>query len=347
MGRPVIPSFEQIGQYGYFRRRWRDEEGKRVTQRIPLGRVDAPDCAERLASAQRPTEERSKAAPGSIAALIAEFRPVLAKRKIAPSTRRNYAEYIDRIEAEHGHRSVAGMRPAHLYKIRDGMADTPGAARVYMAVMRLLMAFACERDWRADNPAAGIPALPIGEHEPWPAAILEAALERASPRLRLAIVTGLTTRQRIGDCIRIQHAWIKDGIVELVQEKTGKDTAFPAHPMWLEEIARLPRRSLTVLYDRTGQPYAIVEPIQAAIRRLMTDIGCEESYSFHGLRKNACCYLLELGLNDAQVGSLLGMSASTVRHYGKRARALMVAREAADKVTGAQILPIKSGAGAK
>lgn len=340
MGRFDMPNLEQIGPYAYFRRRWRGKDGKMQVQRISLGRTDAPDFAERLAAAQRPAADRAEPATGSIAALILLFRVAMATRKLADSTRRNYAIYLDRIAHDHGHRSVKGVRPAHLYAIRDSLADTPGVARNYMSVFRLLMGFACERDWRADNPVAGIPALPIGEHEPWPADVLETALAKAAPRLRIAIVVGLTTGQRIGDCIRIMHAWIRDGICEMTQEKTGAEVAFPVHPWLVQELAVLPTRALTLLYDRSGQPYATEEPLQAQIRRLMADIGAE-GYSFHGLRKNACCYLLELGLSDATVGSLLGMSAETVRHYGKRTRALMVARQATLAITSAEILPIK------
>ncbi len=351
MGRFAVPNVETIGPYAYFRRRWRDEQGRQHTQRIPLGRTDAPEFAERLAAAQRPAPEKAGPAAGSIGALIAAFRPVLARRELADATRRNYALYLDRIEADHGHRSVKGLRPAHLYAIRDGLADTPGVARNYLSVFRLLLAFACERDWRADNPAAQIPALPIGEHEPWPADLLQRAIEAASKMLRLAIVTQLCGGQRIGDGIRIQHAWIKPapgirgqpglGICELTQEKTGAQVAFPVHPLWQAEIDRVERKALTLLYDRSGNPFTSVEPLQAQLRRLLADIGAEGHYSFHGLRKNACCYLLELGLSDATVGSLLGMSAQTVRHYGKRTRALMLAREAAHTITAAQVLPLK------
>jgi integrase len=335
-----LPNVEISNGYAYLRRRWRDADGKRHSQRIPLGRADAPDFAERLAIAQRPSEGPTAPAHGSIAALIALFRPVLAKRTLAASTRQNYGIYLDRIAAEHGHRSVRGMRPVHLYTIRDGLADTPGVARNYLSVFRMLMAFACERDWRADNPVAGIPALPIGEHEPWPAELLQRAIDAARPRLKLAIITALTTGQRIGDCIRIQHAWIRGGICEIEQEKTAVNAAFPIHPLLTAEIEAQPRRALTILYDRSGQPYATEEPLQSQLRRLMSDLG-ETGYSFHGLRKNACCYLLELGLSDATVGSLLGMSASTVRHYGKRTRALMLARHAAETIASAQVLPLR------
>jgi hypothetical protein len=58
------------------------------------------------------------------------------------------------------------------------------------------------------------------------------------------------------------------------------------------------------------------------------------------LRKNACCYLLKLGLNDSEVGSILGMSPEMVRPYGKRARALMIAEGAFAKATGGKIMPL-------
>lgn len=45
-------------------------------------------------------------------------------------------------------------------------------------------------------------------------------------------------------------------------------------------------------------------------------------------------------LSDTEVGSILGMSPEMVRHYGKRARALMIARGAAARVTGGKIMAI-------
>lgn len=71
--------------------------------------------------------------------------------------------------------------------------------------------------------------LPVGEHEPWPAEVLERALEAASPTLRLVIVTGLCSGRRVSDVIRIQHGWLKTGIMELSQVKTDVDVAVPVH----------------------------------------------------------------------------------------------------------------------
>jgi integrase len=333
----MIPGVVEINGHLYLRRRWLDADRKRHVAYVGLPAIDDLNFNAALTRAKSGREERAGPVPGTIAALAAEFRGAINKRKLAAATRLNYLRYVDRIEREHGTKTVKGMRPAHVYKIRDELEETVGVANNYLAVLRLMMAFACERDWRDTNPAAGVPKLPGGEHEPWPADVLEAALAAATPMMRLAIVTGLCGGQRIGDTIRLQHGWNKNGIIEVVQGKTRVFAAIPMHPLWLAEIDKVPRRALTILYDRSGQPFASVEPIQARIRDLMAKIGAH-GFTFHGLRKNACCYLLEMGLNDVQVGSTLGMSAEMVRHYGKRARSLMIAKSLAEQLTGGNVL---------
>lgn len=242
--------------------------------------------------------------------------------------------------------SVAGIRPTHIYQLRDVMADKPGKANNWLNVLKLMLVYACERDWRADNPADTIAPLPIGEHEPWPREVLAEALERASPMLRLAIITGLCTGQRVSDVIRIRHNWLNGGIMELSQVKTDVDVAVPVHPWWREEIGKIEKKAVTLLYDRSGKPFASEDRIQERIRRLMHDIGHVDDenqllYTFHGLRKNACCYLLETGLSDTDVGAILGMTPETVRHYGKRVRAYMIAVGASEKMSS--VTPLKMG----
>jgi integrase len=134
-----------------------------------------------------------------------------------------------------------------------------------------------------------------------------------------------------------------------------KDVAVPMHPFWLEELAKLPRRSITLLYERSGAPFKTTAAIQERLRALMAQPAVREAhadlvaremiaedatFTFHGLRKNACCYLLERGLNDSEVGEILGMSPEMVRHYGKRARALMIAQGSVRRIVSGQIFPL-------
>ncbi|MGE4430891.1 MAG: hypothetical protein AB7E05_09165 [Sphingobium sp.] len=364
----MIPGICQIKGRTYRRFRYyvvdeKTGKRKRMDRYIALPDPTDPRFAEELAKVNAEAEgTRQGPIHGSFGALALEFRAALAtgwtkkkKRKgakaLAANTLANYLRYVAMFEGEdlvyvsrRGEEKivrdlpVAGIRPAHIYQIRDTMAETPGKANNWLNVLKLMLTFATERDWRQDNPAIDISPLPIGEHEPWPAEVLERALISASPMLRLAIVTGLCSGQRVSDVIRIQHGWLKSGIMELSQVKTDVDVAVPVHPWWKSEIARIERKAITLLYDRSGKPFRSEDRIQERMRVLMRDLGYvdEENqllYTFHGLRKNACCYLLETGLSDTDVGAILGMTAETVRHYGKRARAYMIAKGAAEKMT--------------
>ncbi len=155
----------------------------------------------------------------------------------------------------------------------------------------------------------------------------------------------------------MQYGWVRDGIMQFTQQKVRrggitKDVAIPMHPFWVEELAKLPRRSVTLLYERSGAPFKTTGAVQERLRSLMeqpavvevlADLTARETivegatFTFHGLRKNACCYQLECGLNDSEVGEILGMSPEMVRHYGKRARALMIAQGAAQRLSSGEM----------
>ena len=338
----------------YFRRKI---AGKDSYIRLPA--IDSPDFAAEYARLAAPEPQRPRPASGTLAAIVESYRASEDFKAKDPKTKINQARYLDMIAAEHGHRTVKGIRPVHVFIMRDKLAETPGKANNWLSVFKTLMKHAIREDLRTDNPAQHVPIFQTGEHEPWPADLLAVCLEQATPMTRLAIVTGLCSGQRIGDCIRMQYGWIgADGIMSFPQQKKRrggviKEVAFPMHPFWLEELAKLPRKSVTLLYERTGAPFKTTAALQERLRALMkkeavqqvlADLVAREvvktdtAFTFHGLRKNACCYLIECGLNDQQIGEMLGMSPEMVRHYGKRARALMVARGAAERMTGGTIL---------
>jgi integrase len=56
-----------------------------------------------------------------------------------------------------------------------------------------------------------------------------------------------------------------------------------------------------------GQAVQDDQALQERMRDLMKRIG-HRGYTFHGLRKNAACYLAELGLSDTEIGTILAMT---------------------------------------
>lgn len=333
---------------GNFYRRFKEKRsGKWTDIYVRLPHINDPGFSEALARANAKAPERPKPASGCIAALIAEKRIVLASSSMADATRTAWRYYLKLIEAEHGPKPVALLRKAHVFRIRDGMAATPGKANNYIAKLRGLLEFAVERDWIGVNPAAGVPNLETGEHQPWPAHVLEASLAAASPMLRLAIISGLCSGQRVSDVIRMQHGWVrKEGgaaMMDVTSLKTKTLAYIPMHPVWAAAIRQMPRKAVTILYDRAGKPFSDTDRIQDRLRRLMHDLGYVDAqgqllYTFHGLGKNACCYLAEMGLSDSEGAIIVGKTPETFRHYAKNARGLMIAKGAAERVTTGPIL---------
>ncbi len=355
MGRLALKNVTERKGLLYFRRKI---AGKDTYLRLPA--LDDPDFAAEYARLSSPDTVRVGPTAGTLAWLVRDYRGSAEWKAKSAKTRENQGRYMQLIADEHGHRTIKGVRPVHVYKLRDALGDTPGKANVWLSVFSSLMRHAIRQGLRDDNPAAEVAILKIGEHEPWPADLLRVCLEVATPMTRLAIVTGLCSGQRIGDVIRMQYGWVRDGIMQFTQQKVRrggitKDVAIPMHPFWVEELAKLPRRSVTLLYERTGAPFKTTAAVQERLRALMdkpavvvvlADLTARETivegatFTFHGLRKNACCYQLECGLNDSEVGEILGMSPEMVRHYGKRARALMIARGASDRVLTGNINPL-------
>src|SRR4249919_1640193 len=72
---------------------------------------------------------RNVPSKGTLAALVADFWASSEFRAIrSPRTKTNYARYLQMIADEHGHRSVKGVSPFFVRKMRDAMQETPGKA---------------------------------------------------------------------------------------------------------------------------------------------------------------------------------------------------------------------------
>lgn len=337
----MIPGVCQKHGITYRRFKVKGEDGKWRDQYVKLPDPSDPTFAEELKRVNGEPVARAKPTKGTIAALIAELRGMLAKREMADATRSAWGYYLGLIEQQHGRRLVADLERSHCYRIRDGMADEPGKANNYMAKFKALLEFGAERGWIKTNPAAGIPLLETGEHAPWPKHVLADALAAASPMDRLIVITGLCSGQRASDAIHIPRKF--DGnMIALRSKKTSAAAAIVMHPMWRAEIDRTEAKAVTVLYGRQGKPFTSSDAIQSRIRKLMKRLGYVDAdgvplYSFHGLSKNAICYLTELGLDEGTIGALVGKTPETVRHYAKEARLWMLAERAAATVIAGRI----------
>jgi integrase len=175
----------------------------------------------------------------------------------------------------------------------------------------------------------------LGEHNPWPDDALEKALEIAEPMTRLALVLHLYTGQRIGDVCMMHRGSIKDGTIEVVQEKTGKTVWVPIHTKLRVELVKDQTPHLKwLLYNDEG---ARMRPRTLQHRLANLRVSYKAKYDedlpwvWHGLRKNAVNALLEAGCTPSQVAAITGQTLKMIEHYSKGVNTRKLAIEAVKK----------------
>ena len=125
------------------------------------------------------------------------------------------------------------MTAENAEKIINKIGETrPGMANLTRAVMRRVMQFAVKTKRRKDNPMLGVEPFKVGEHHTWTDAELDQfeAKWRLGTRERLAYALLLHTGQRVGDVAKMKRADVSDGMIYVVQEKTGAKVWVPIAP---------------------------------------------------------------------------------------------------------------------
>src|SRR5262249_17653258 len=106
--------------------------------------------------------------PRSFGALIDEYfadREAFGEKK--PSTQRFYRKILEPLVECHGRKPVALLERRHIKGWRDARGETPGMANMIVKVVRLVMSYAVDNDYRKDNPALRIKLFKLGEHRAW------------------------------------------------------------------------------------------------------------------------------------------------------------------------------------
>ncbi len=189
-----------------------------------------------------------------------------------------------------------------------------GARNAFLAVLGVLYTWCRRRDLTEAEPTKDIQPFKIGEHEPWPDELLSAGLAAEHDRTRLAIALLYYTGQRIGDVVKMRWSDIRDGRVNVTQQKTGTSLKIPLTRALKAELANTPKRGITIITNNLGQPMT-----DQVVRRELKRFGAAHGLAVvpHGLRKNAVNALLEEGCTIAEVGSITGQSFKVIEHYAR------------------------------
>lgn len=305
------------GRTYYYFHTGQSDNGKPILSRLPDLR--SPDFGQRLAAAQGARTRRAVVSGVlTIAALANLYEKSPRFRELAPATRRVYSIYLDRARAIVGAAPANELEPRDLRVIRDRMAETPSAANAMVRALGALYDWGRKAGHVTVRPTLGIELFKQGEHEPWPAWLIDEALNAEDDLVRRAVTLLYYTGQRIGDVCRLRKADVRGGRIELTPQKTERrrrQLSIPVHRDLRPTIESAPANALTLLAKPDGSPVDI-NRLRERIQAWAAGHGLHVVP--HGLRKNAVNALLEAGCSVAEVQAITDQTLAIVEHYGKQ-----------------------------
>ena len=259
--------------------------------------------------------------PGTFRELVTDYYRSPEFANLRPNSQRLYRLVLGSLAETHGHRLVRDLEPNKARAIVQNVGTArPGMANLTLSVLKRLMAFAIKIGLRNDNPVVGIDRYRLGSHHTWTneeLAVYEARWPLGT-RERLAFALLLYTGQRVGDVVRLKRSDISDGMIQLVQQKTGVPLSIPIHPALERAIRMGPAKGLYLVGDQNGRPIAAASIAELPDR-------CKP----HGLRKAILRRLAEHGATAKQIAAISGhKTLGEVERYTRAADQVVMSKAA-------------------
>lgn len=314
-------------------------KGKKV--RLP-GLPGSPEFMKAYHAAVGPTAELHESVEGSLRAACIAYYASADFRRLDASTQAWRRRSLDEIASEHGHKSLAGMRPKHIRAIREKLADTPAAANHRLKALRALFAWATEAELVQANPAKEVRLIRYHSdgHATWSPTWIAAYRERHAlgTKARLALELLLYTTGRREDAVRLGPKHLcetPEGLrLRFVQAKNEHrkpvSIDIPVHPDLQAAITGTPSGDLPFLVTEYGKPYTPAG-FGNWFRERCNEAGV--SGSAHGLRKAGASFMAENGATPAEIMAVTGhQTLAEVERYTRAANRGKLAERAVSKI---------------
>jgi integrase len=295
--------------------------GNPAKPRIPLPDPSSPEFGTKYGAylAVRTKRQKLKAVL-TFAELASRYQLSTKYLNRAQGTQRTYLPYIIRMIDMFADWPATDIDRADIRALLSDLQ--PGAQLMQLAVAKNIFGFGVNNDLIEGNPTKDIKIdHESAPHEPWPDAVIEKALLGPA---RLPVALLYFTGQRIGDVCKMRWSDIDDGVITVVQQKTGKELYVPVHSRLEAILAETPRSLTTIVCNAIGKPYS-----PSALRKVLRKhVG---DYVPHGLRKNAVNALLEAGCSAAMVSAITGQTMQIVEMYAAKRNNRKLAKTAMGK----------------
>lgn len=321
----VVSDVDRHGNVRYYFRRRPDPK-----VRLP-GRPFSPEFMEAYEAAKaretRIEPARAHRVKGTFAWACQGYYASAGYRRLDGSTKAWQRRALDAIAATDGEKSLAGLRPRHIRRMRDAKADTPAAANTMLKAIRALFAWACEQDFAEADPTKDVRRVRyvVKGHHSW--SLDEVAQFEArwpiGTKQRLALGILLYSACRREDVTRMGPKHIARGRLRFIQAKNENlkpvDIDIPVHPELARIIAASPAGSDTFLVTEYGKPFSPAG-FGNRFREWCDEAGLPHC-SAHGVRKATAARLAESGATPHEIMAITGhQTIAEVERYTKAAR---------------------------
>lgn len=289
--------------YAYFNTGRKTAKGNPIYARLP----DPASASFYQSYASFKAARERRAAPTyTVADLCADYEASATFAALAASSRKNYGFQLAKIKGEWGKFRTDDLQPADVRMVLEGNRWPPATSNMVVAVLGAAYKWGRQNSKASIDPVRDIEMQDMGEHDPWPEDILEAALASDDDLVRLGTHLLYFTGQRIGDVCKMRWGDIRDGSVFVRQTKTKKVVEPPLTAELAAELERTPKTGLRILPIGPDR-------LRAVLQKFTAGLGVETVP--HGLRKNAVNALLEAGCTIAETSAITGQTHQTVEHY--------------------------------
>jgi len=312
-------------RYYYFRR-----PGAEAIRLPDFGTPEFEAAYQKALHADAPELGAERTLPGTLNEAVVSYYRSLAFRELAPSSQSMRRSYLERFREKYGNSRLATMPQSFIVKMLDTME--PFSARNWFKCVRAVMQHAVSVGLCKTDPTQGVKLPKVksdGIHAWSEIEITQYEAHHAvGTKARLALALALYTGQRRGDLVRMGRQHIRNGAIEVRQEKTRTALEIPLHAELVKAIEASAAGHLTFLTTKTGKPYA-PNDLSDQFRAWCDEAGLPANCSIHGLRKAAARRLAEAGCSAHEIAAITGhRTLKEIERYTKSAEQARLARQA-------------------
>lgn len=293
-----------------------------------------PGSPEFMASYHEAHENHRAPDTGRFRSLVTLYKASDYKN-LAPSTKQNWAPWLDRISEYFGELRIAQfdrpekIRP-QIRRWRNQWADKPRTADYGMQVLSRVMSYAVDPLGKiAGNPCEGIKKLYTVNRSDiiWTKADISHLKKTCSAEVAHAVDLAAHTGLRLGDLLRLSWSHVGDDAITVTtgKSKHRRQAIIPLYDALRDVLSSIPKRSPTILTNGRRRPWQPNGFGTAFNRAKIAASMNDRDLHFHDLRGTATTRFYVAGLSERVIAEIMAWEeehvAKIVRRYVDRSAA--------------------------